>query len=62
MGYMSSRMVRKIKRCHRIALENTPPFVHPAVNDLVEPFVEILGSDGRERSHRQARVLVSGSP
>ena len=62
MGYMSLRIVRKIKRCRRIVLENPSPFVHPTINNLVEPLVEIIGSNGRERSYNQARVLVSGPP
>lgn len=42
MGYVSSRMVGKVKRRDGVTLENPPPFVYPAVNGFVVPFVEIL--------------------
>ena len=63
MGYVPPRTVRKIKCYQRVHLQNTPPLVHPTVNNLVEPFVEILDSHGWERNQRRhARELVGRLP
>ena len=42
MGYVPSRMVGKVKRRDGVTFENPPPLVHPTVNGLVVPLVEIL--------------------
>lgn len=59
---MSPRIIRKIESRRGILFKNPPPFVHPTVNELVEPPVEILVSHGRERSDKHTGVLVSRLP
>ena len=62
MSHMPPRIIRKVKRHQRIHLQDPAPLVHPTIDGLVKPFVEILDSHRRERGHRYARVLVSRLP